>query len=189
MTRKTILALLEQATITFADNVTGNITAADMRGMFTDVIETFSPGYGIMSVDSLTLPALGITPKVITYNTILAQTQSYIATPMAGTITRLAEGLPTTVNRVSFYADVAAPTGDEIIFSLFRNGVDIPGGTTCSGQGLGNFVQASFSTGTTTPDAANYTYDVRATKVTGGADDVQLSNVRFIFESVPTIGI
>jgi len=75
------------------------------------------------------------------------------------------------------------------VFSLFRNGVDIPGGITVSGQGIGNRVQAAFSVGTTSPDGADYTYDIRASKITGGSDDVELDNVRFIVESVPTLGI
>jgi len=32
-------------------------------------------------------------------------------------------------------------------------------------------------------------YDIRVSKVTGGADDVELDNIRFIVEYVPTIGI
>jgi len=106
-----------------------------------------------------------------------------------GTIERLAGGLPSTVNRISFNCDLAAPAGDEVVFSLFRDGVDIPGGTTVSGQGLGNFVQAAFSVGTTAEDALDHTYTIRASKVTGGADNVELANVRFFVEYVPTIGI
>jgi len=189
MTRKTVLALLAQADANLADNITGDISAADVRQLVKDVVETYSPGYGIASNDSLTLVALGITPQVVTYDVVLAQTAEYVVTPGAGTIQRLAQGLPTTVNRVSFNCDLAAPTGDEVVFSLFRDGVDIPGGTTVSGQGLGNFVQAAFSVGTTSPGAADHVYTIRATKVTGGADNVDLENVRFFIEYVPTIGI
>jgi hypothetical protein len=189
MTRKTMLALIAQADATLEDNTTGAITAADVRNLIKDVIDSFAPGYGAAANPLVTLPALGITPQIVKYTQNLAQTPEYAMSLAAGTITRLAQGLPTTVNRVSFYADVAAPAGNEVVFSLFRNGVDIPGGTTVSGQGAGNVSQAAFSVGTTSPDGADYTYDIRATKISGGADNVELSNVRFILESVPTLGI
>ena len=189
MPRKSIIALREQVGVSFPDNTTGAITPVEVRDMFKDIIDTFSPGYAIVSIDALTLVALGITPQVITYDTTLAETDQYLVVPASGTVQRLAQELPSTVNRVSFYADLAAPTGDEVVFSLFRDGIDIPGGSTVSGQGLGNVVQASFSLITSAEDALDHTYDVRATKVTGGADNVELANVRFIFESVPTIGI
>lgn len=189
MTRKTILALLNETETALPDNTAGLITAQAVRELLADIIDTFSPGYGIVSTDSLTISALGISPRVIPYIVTLAQTDEYTIVLASGTVTRLAQGLPTTVNRISFYADVAAPQGDEMVFSLFRNGVDIPGGITVSGQGLGNRVQAAFSIGTTTPDGADYTYDIRVSKITGGSDDVELNNVRFILESVPTLGI
>ena len=189
MPRKTIIALLAETENNLPDNTTGAITASALRGLITDVVDTFSPGYGIASIDSLTLVALGITPQVITYDTLLAETVEYTVLLASGTIKRFAEGLPSTVNRVSFYADMSAPTGDEVVFSLFRDGMDIPGGSTVSGQGLGNVVQASFSIATTTEDALDHVYDVRASKVTGGADNVELANVRFFLETVPTIGI
>jgi len=189
MPRKTVLALLAQADATLPDNITQDISAADVRVMMKDTIETYSPGYGIASNDALTLVALGVTPQIVTYDVTLAQTSEFVVTPLAGTIQRLAQGLPTTVNRVSFNCDLAAPTGDEVVISLFRDGIDIPGGTTISGQGLGNLVQGAFSVGTTSPGAADHVYDIRASKVTGGADNVELSNIRFFIEYVPTIGI
>jgi hypothetical protein len=189
MTRKTVLALLAQADATLPDNTAQAISAEDVRLMVKDVIDTFAPGYGIISTDSITLAALGVTPRAIPFTDILAQTPEYTVVLAQGSVTRLAQGLPTTVNRISFYCDVSAPAGDELVFSLFRNGVDIPGGITVSGQGIGNRVQAAFSIGTTSPDGADYTYDIRASKLTGGADDVELNSVRFILESVPTLGI
>lgn len=189
MPRKSILALLEQADATIEDNTTGAISAADVRNLIKDVIDTFAPGYGIVSSESLNMAALGVTPRAIPFTTTLAATAEYTVVLASGSITRLAQGLPSTVSRVSFYADVAAPAGDEMVFSLFRDGIDIPGGITVSGQGIGNRVQAAFSVGTSAEDALDHVYDIRASKVTGGADDVELDNIRFIIESVPTIGI
>jgi hypothetical protein len=189
MPYRTIIDLRAEVGAKFPDNTTGLITPVQVRDMFKDVIDTFAPGYGIASIDSLTLVALGITPQVVTYDTLLAETDTYSVDPALGAITRLARGLPSTVNRISFYADVSAPTGDEVVFSLFRDGIDIPGGGTVSGQGLGNVIQVAFSISTTAEDNLDHTYDIRALKVTGGADNVELANVRFILEYVPTIGI
>jgi hypothetical protein len=189
MPYRTILDLRASVGTKFPDNDTGAITPVEVRDMFKDVIDTFSPGYGIVSSDSLTLVALGVTPQILTYSILLAETDTYTCDPVAGTVTRLARSLPSTVNRVSFYADVSAPSGDEVVFSLFRDGLDIPGGGTVSGQGLGNVVQVAFSISTSAEDALDHTYDIRALKVTGGADNVELANVRFILEYIPTIGI
>jgi hypothetical protein len=189
MTRKTMLALLAQADADLPDNTTHLISAADVRQLIKDVVDSFAPGYGILSADTTTLVALGLPPQTVHYTTILSLTPEYTAVPASGTVTRLAQGLPTTVNRISFYCDVAAPTGNEVAFTLARNGVDIPGGTTVTGQGAGNLANASFSVGTTSPDGANYTYSIHAKKLTGAAADVTLTSVRFILESVPTLGI
>jgi len=189
MTRKTMLALIAQADATIPDNAAHEISAADVRQLIKDVIDSFAPGYGILSANSTVLIGLSPTPQTVHYTTILSLTPEYTAIPAAGTVTRLAQGLPTTVNRISFYCDVAAPTGNEVAFTLSRNGLDIPGGTTVTGQGAGNLANASFSVGTTSPDGLDYTYSVHARKTTGAAADVTLTNVRFILESVPTLGI
>jgi hypothetical protein len=189
MSRKTMLALLAQADTTIEDNTTQAITAADVRNMIKDVVDSFCPGYGIASSATVTLTALGLTPVVIVYDTQLSATADYTIALAAGTITRLAHGLPSTVNRISFYADVSAPAGDEVVFSLHRDALDIPGGVTVSGQGGGNIAQAALSIATSAEDALDHAYDIRATKTTGGADNVVLTNVRFIVEIIPTIGI
>ena len=189
MPYKTIMALREQIGTMFPDNTTGLITPVQVRDMFKDIVDTFSPGYGILSADAITLVALGITPQTVFYEQVLAETDVYSCDFALGTISRLSMDLPSTVNRVSFYADVAAPTGDEVVFSLFRDQTDIPGGGTVSGQGLGNVVQGAFTISTTAEDDLSHTYDIRATKVSGGADNVELANVRFILEYIPTIGI
>jgi hypothetical protein len=190
MTRKTILALLAQADATLPDNVDGLITPQHVRAMVKDIVESFSPGYGAASNPTITLSALGTTPRVIPYTTELAKTPEFEINLALGTIKRLALGLPTTVNRISFYADVNAASGSEIEFGLYRGGVLIPAGqTTITAQGAGNFAQAVINIGTTTLDGADYAYEVRASKISGAADNVQLNNARFICEIIPTIGI
>ena len=187
MPRKSITALLAQANTTLPNNATQEITAADVRDMVKDITDTFAPGYAAAAIAALLMPALGAVPAVVTYNTQLVLTADYIVNLAAGQITRVSNGLNPTFNRVSFYSGVAAPNGNEVLFQLYRDGVAIPGGVGVSAQGAGNIVAASFSIPTAAADALNHVYEVRASKISGGIDDVTLSNVRFIFEYVPTV--
>jgi hypothetical protein len=185
-----MLALLAQADSTLIDNTDGAITPATVRAMVKDIIDSFCPGYGAAGATTLTLATLGTAQRVVPYTTKLAETAEFVVTIAAGTILRHAQGLPTTVNRVSFSADVAAASGSEVLFQLFRNGVAVAGAAmTATGGGAGNYSLASLTAGFTSLDGADYTYDVRASKISGAADDVALSNVRFVVEIVPTIGI
>jgi hypothetical protein len=187
MTRKTMTALKAQADATLPDNAIHDISAADVRQMIKDVIDTLTPGFGAVGRATQTLVALGVTPQVVTYDTLMAVTVEYTAVLAAGTVQRFALGLPTVNNRVSFFADVECAAGNEVNFQLYRDGVLIPGGCTVSGQGIGNPVGATFSLLNATPIAGDPIYKVMATKLTGAAANVTLIDVRFILEVVPTI--
>ena len=190
MSRKTIVALLAQADATLEDNTTQNITASDVRNMVKDVIDTFRPGFGTLSNPSVTLPALAAAPGVIVpFADGLSVKEDFVVNAQAGTVQRMALGLPSTITRVTFYTDMAAQDGSEIVFSLYRDGVNVPGGTTATGRGSGNVVEASFVMIDSTTAAGNPVYSVRASRLTGAPGDVTLSNVRLILEVVPTIGV
>jgi len=187
MTRKTMVALKAQADTVLADNTTHLITAALLRTLIKDFLDTVTPGFGAVGRATQTLVALGVTPQVVTYDTLMAVTVEYTAVLAAGTVQRFALGLPTVNNRVSFFADVECPAGNEVNFQLYRDGVLIPGGCTVSGQGLGNPVGATFSLLNANPIAGDPIYKVMATKLTGAAANVTLIDVRLILEVVPTI--
>jgi len=189
MTRKTITALLAQADATLPDNTTQAISAADVRSMVKDIIDTFKPGFGAVGSDLVTLVALGTTPVPIPYDELLAVTVDFTANLAAGTVQRMSQGLPSTNTRITFYTDMACPDGNEVVFSLYRDGINVPGGTTASGRGIGNIVEASFEIINGQPVAGDPVYSVRASKISGGIDDVELSNVRLILEVVPTLGV
>ena len=184
-----MVALLAQADATIEDNVGGLISAADVRNMFKDFIETMTPGFGAVGNDLHALVGLGLPQQVVPYDTLLAVTADFSANLAAGEVTRNALGLPTVNTRITFYAGVAAPAGNEVVFSLFRDGVSVPGGCTVSGQGTGNISEGSFEIINGTPVAGNPVYKVMASKISGAAADVELSNVRLILEVVPTIGV
>ena len=59
MTIKSIEQLLLQADTTIEDNVTGAISAADVRTLIKDFLDTIGPGYGVMNLTSLALAAHG----------------------------------------------------------------------------------------------------------------------------------
>jgi hypothetical protein len=189
MARKTMQALLAQADVTLPDNITQDISAADVRNLIKDFIDSMTPGFGAVGNELHTLVALGIPPQVVPYDTLLAVTVDFNSANIAlGEVQRLALGLPSTNTRVTFYAGVAAPAGNEIVFTLFRDGVNVPGGCTVSGQGIGNIVDGSFEIINGEPLGGNPIYKVMASKVSGAAADVELSQVRLILEVVPTIG-
>lgn len=188
MTRKTMVALLAQADATLADNATQDISAADVRNLIKDFIDTMTPGFGAVGKDAHTLVALGVTPVVVPYDTLMAVTTEFTANLPAGTVTRNALGLPTVNTRITFFAGVTGPSGNEVSFTLQRDGVNVPGGFTVSGMGATNPVQGSFEIINATPVAGNPVYRVMAAKINGAAANVDLSNVRFILEVVPTIG-
>jgi hypothetical protein len=188
MARRTIAALLAEATANIPDNSSGLISPADVRDLFKNLADTFSPGYAAVARASLVLPALGLPPQIVTYDTQLVLTPDYTVNLAGGSITRLAGTLNPTFNRVTFACGVAAPNGNEVVFQLYRDGVAIPGGCEISAQGAANIVLATFSLPSATTDGLDHAYDVRATKVSGGADNVTLTNVRFILEYIPTIG-
>jgi hypothetical protein len=188
MTRKTIATLLAQADATLADNTTGDISAADVRDMIKDLINSIKPGYGAAGNDSLTIVGLGTTPRVISYNQLLAQTpEDFLVLLGAGQIQRLANGLPLSRTRLSFQASVLAPAGNEILLSVYRNGIDMPGGVTISATGLGNPQSAVFQSLDVQPVPADPVYEVRASKITGAASDVEFTDVRLLLEVVPTL--
>jgi hypothetical protein len=188
MSRKTMAALIAQANATIEDNTTGAISASDVRTLIKDFIDTLTPGFGAVGDDAVTLPLVGLTPVVIPYDTTFAMTADFTAVLAAGTVKRNALGLPTVNNRITFVADVSCQSGSEVGFSLFRDGVNVPGGTVVTTQGAGNVVQASFSVLNATPLAGDPVYEVRCAKLNGAAANVDLTLMRFILEVIPTIG-
>jgi hypothetical protein len=188
MARKTLTALKAQADATIPDNATHLITAAAVRTLFKDFMDTMTPGFGAVGRATQTLVNLGVTQQVVTYDTLLAVTVDFTAVVAAGTMQRLALGLPTVNNRVTFFAQVDCPVGNEVNFTLFRDGVSVPGGCTVSGQGNGNPVEGSFTIINATPIAGDPVYKVMASKISGAASNVILTEARFILEVVPTIG-
>jgi len=190
MPRKTMFALLQQADTSLPDNITQDISAADVRNMIKDIIDTMTPGFGAIGADTATLVGLGLVPVMIVLPNLLAITPDFTSFgPTSGQLRRNALGLPSTNTRVTFYAGISCDTGNEIVFSLFRDGISVPGGCTISGQGNTNIAEGSFEIINAVPVAGDAIYEVRASKISGGIDDVELTDARLILEVVPTIGI
>jgi len=190
MARKTMFALQAQADATLPDNTTHDISAADVRTLIKDFIDTMTPGFGALGADIATLVALGVTPVMVVLPNLMAITADFTTFgPTSGQIRRNALGLPSTNTRVTFYAGISCDVGNEVVFSLYRDGVSVPGGCTISGQGNTNITEGSFEVINAQPLAGDPVYEVRASKISGGIDDVELTDVRLILEVVPTIGI
>lgn len=188
MPRKTIAALLLQADATLPDNNAQEISAMDVRVLIKDFLDSIAPGYAALSNSSLTISGLGVTPVPLTFQPPTLITPEF-SVPNNVSVTRLAQGLPSTVTRLTFNAALIAPNGDEVVFSLFRDGINVPGGTTVSGRGGNNPTEVSFSALSAKQDGTDSVFSVRVSKISGGADDVDLDSLNLICEVVPSLGI
>lgn len=187
MTRKAVSALLAQAAATIEDNVLGNITAADMRAMVVDIIDTLKPGYAAVTKATALLAQLGPTPVVVPLDTVLISTTEFQLLPVTSGVQRLGGGLPSVSNRITFSTAVDSANNAAIVFTLYRDGVAVAGSVTVVARGIGTGTLASFTTVNSTVGPGDPTFDVRASKPSGGLVDVTLLNTRLVVEIVPTL--
>lgn len=180
MARKSMDELRAQAAATLEDNVTGNITAADVRNMILDFINAVAPAYGILQIPTGTLnQTAGLTPVVMDFNTAQdsnpAQTTS---SATANTITRAERGTST----INFTADFEAAVNRFVTFTLFKNGVATTWRVTANGGGAGNPVGVAMT-------AVDYSdpapvFDIRITAEVAGVV-VTTSNAALIVQVDP----
>jgi hypothetical protein len=172
--------LIAQANATIEDNVTGNITAADVRTMILDFINAISPAYGVLSIPTGTLTqTAGLTPVLMDFNTSQdsnpAQTTSNAT---ANTITRAERGTST----INFTTDFEAAVNRFVTFTLYKNGIATPWRVTANGGGSGNPVGVAM-TAVDYADPAPV-YDIRMTAEIAGVS-VVTSNAALIVQVEP----
>lgn len=189
MSRKTIAALLAQADTTIEDNTTQNISPADVRSMVKDFVDSMTPGFASITNASLAFPSLGGgVPQIVTCTASPVSTSgSFTPNFAAGTITRLAQGLPSTINNLQFTCNAFGPAGTPITFGMYRDGVLIPTITVdIDVQGNANPKQVVLLLIDVVNDSANHVYDVRVVKA-GSATAITLASVRFAAQSIPSL--
>jgi hypothetical protein len=180
MARKSIDDLILQAQTTIEDNVTKNISAADVRTMFINFLQAIAPAYAYCSI--------GVTPHVQTVNvapSLLTYTDAKASYPTdanadaaLGTINRLEHG----TNRITFSADLELAANRECVFTLYKDGQPTSWNIKGSGSGSGrpasvNMVALDYATA-----AAAYTIRVSAD---ADGTSVSFNNSVFLAEVVP----
>jgi hypothetical protein len=142
MPRKSVVELEAQADATLEDNVTKNISAADVRAMIKDFLNAFRPAYGLLQQTGAPILSLGLTPVKAQWNNAqdsdINQTNSSAA---SGRISRTERG----TSEITFTMDFECQSGRLVSFTLYKNGAPTPWRVTATGGGSGKPIGAALS--------------------------------------------
>jgi hypothetical protein len=178
MARKSIQELIVQADTTLADNVVGDISAADVRNIVKDFLNAVKPAYGQLAVLTPSTQALTTTPSILDFTTAAdSDPTETTSSTTTNTITRLDRG----TSRITLNLDVETAANREVTIILYKNGVATPWRVTTSGRGTGSPVGVSLVAVDYADPAANYSVFVQ----TDAAASVIFNNVVFLIEVVP----
>lgn len=183
MARKSIAELLAQADATLPDNATQLITAAAVRNIIKDFVDTMAPSYGVITCASSVEVVPGGTPQVIAPFTAVLQASpatEWSANLTNGSVTRALNGVAGNTSRVTVDGDVEGPNNNLVEVRLYKNGAytgfSVSATTGGAGRPFGfNFLGLIYND-------ADATFDVRAV---GDAATYTFSNVDLICENVP----
>ncbi len=182
MTIKSIEQLLLQADTDLADNTTGQISAADVRTLIKDFLDTIGPSYGVMNLTALAKACTNVASAVSPWTAVEEQTAGYYTISVAnGQITRLVTtaGLVGATDFVTCTGSVNGPNNSNLTLELYKNGAPtgIKQSVTCTGtsDNVGfNIVGLEYST-------ADAVYELRALSVPNGNHN--FSNVQMLCQS------
>jgi hypothetical protein len=163
VTIRSILELIALADTNLPDNTTQLISAADVRDLIKDFLETMSPAYGGIRLASQALTLSATTPvSIAPFATDVIATLNYYTNNLVnGTVTRLGATLGGTLDFIIASGSVSGGNNNNVTVELFKNGVatGYRASVTCSGAGdrVGFNIAALEAI-----DAANSVYDIRA---------------------------
>jgi hypothetical protein len=185
MTIRSIVDLLAEVNAKINDNNVGDITPAELRQLFVDLLDTVSPAYGAIecSGDSISTTA---TPQVVApFTASINATAGYYTVNLTnGSVTRLIASASIAGATDFIIVDGAVEGGNNelVTLALYKNGAPTPYevGVTC--QGAGRPVGFNLAGITYTDGATDAVYDVR---VTGDAGNKVFSDVSLIVQAQP----
>lgn len=158
MARKSINELAAQAIANFPDNITGDVSPADLRQFCLDFLEAISPAYGYLTKTTGSSQLLGLTPVVVDFTAGFDSDPTQTTSSAANNnITRSERGTCT----MNFSCDFETNSGRFITFTIFKNSSATPWRVTGNGAGAGNPVSVALTAVDYADPAA--IYDVRAT--------------------------
>ena len=179
MTRKTIVELTAEIATLFADNTSGAITPAKLRQFCTDFVDTMTPAYGALAINTLAA-TVGVTDQLMVWqSTYVAQNPEYTADPATGKVTR---AQTVTSNRIVVNVDVELAANRELTATLYKNGAPTTWRAKCSGSGTGRPAILSLDAIDYSDVVADYQLYVQADQA-GTA--VTYSNGIFVVNAVP----
>ena len=183
MAIKSMVELIQQAETTLADNVTQDISAADVRLMIENVVDSLAPAYGSMELETK-VQAIDATPTALTgWTFVVAEADTaYLCNLLAGTVTRkvTSAGIAGATDNTLVSGAVAGNVNDVVDITLYRNGAATSFGTTITCQGVGR--PMSFQMNAWNYSTVDAVYDVRVSGSTGTAT---FSNVIIIARAIP----
>lgn len=146
MTRHYVEDLFLLVDAALPDNITQEISPADVRSVFKDIIDSTVPAGAMIA---------GTNPGVAVALTTTPQALPNIYTAQFTGSTALLEGrmangdllAKTSIGRLMliFGLTMIAPSGSDIVFAVARNGVLLPPAPVFTGRGAGNPVSAQYS--------------------------------------------
>ncbi|HKV96073.1 MAG TPA: hypothetical protein VJR90_01100 [Gammaproteobacteria bacterium] len=173
MTIKSIDALRDEADVVLADNTTQAITAADLRNLILDMLDTVQPAHSMIALNSLPI-ALNAAPQALApFNSVVLDTPGFYTADLPnGTIEHTA-GAPVIEDVVTASGNVSGPNGSDISLILFHNGSATPFSVAVSTAGPGNVI--GFTLSGLLRTTGNAVFEVRAF---GAAGNYTFTNVK-----------
>lgn len=187
-TRYTVAQLVAQVAAAFPDNTAQEISPADVRSVFGNVLSTLRASFATMRRDlSISLP-LSPVPTIIKPWSVkpYEDAPETVADLALGTITKQVSSLgnATTTDRITFYIGVAGTAGVELTFVLYRNGVATDIIARVSADGNGNVVNVTLSGVLVHSDDS--VYDVRVSSTNSANYTFTNGTFRVENVSIPT---
>lgn len=178
MSRKSFVQLSADLLTSFPDNISGAITPLVLRTYIQAFLDAIRPAYGYLDLTSWSI-SLGLTDIPIVFATgVVSDVPDYTITPGTGTIIRLEAG----TTRLTFNADVEAPTGRVITFTLYVNGASTLWRTSVVAQGTGKPISVSLPILTYHGAQATFQLQVKADQTTTAT---VITEAILIAETVP----
>lgn len=186
MTIKSMQELKAQADATIEDNITGAISAADVRTLIKDFVDSVTPGYGALSFTTGSFNVPITTPSVFTpWSAVTEQDPGYFTASAAnGQITRLitTAGLAAATDLHTLNGNVSGTGGHLVTIEIFKNGAATGWKTSVACESAANPVGFNISGITYTP-TVDAVYDMRVVGSVAGAKT--FSNLSWIVQSQP----
>jgi hypothetical protein len=185
MTIKSIVELLAQADATLEDNTTGAISAADVRNMIKDILDTVSPAYGAINLLTQQLTLSAVPQAIAPFATTVVATTGYYTTNLtAGQVTRAIQSasIAGATDFIIIDGNIEGPNNDEATIQLYKNGVAMPFTQSVTLRGASRPVGFNLAAFSYTAVPGDAVYEVR---VSGDPGVKTLTNTLMLCQAQP----